>query len=69
MFVVFGHSSGDDTIIGVPILRSLVLIGPNLSATYIGRQIAIHLLIRNERVQHTDPYETDSEEFECWMKH
>ena len=35
MFVVFGHSSGDDTIIGVPILRSLVLIGPNLSATYI----------------------------------
>ena len=35
MFVVFGHSSGDDTLIGVSIFRSLVLIGPNLSATYI----------------------------------
>ena len=35
MFVVFGHSSGDDTIIGVPVLRSLVLIGPSLSSTYI----------------------------------
>ena len=35
MFVVFGHSSGNDAIIGVPIFRSLVLIGLNLSATYM----------------------------------
>ena len=35
MFVVFGHSSGDDIIIGVLIFRCLILIGPNLSATYL----------------------------------